>query len=106
MYWLNSELEYYVGTWTRGATACQERPSLDYKLIPDPLSDPMNCWIAKTPTELDAEKDALANLLDDLKPVIESVAEIIYENPDLVASFATVNLFKVAIKDRYKSKLP
>ena len=71
-------------------------------------SDPMNpavCWRPKTPAEIDAEKDALASLLADLKPVIESVLEIIYENPDLNAAFGTINQFKLAVKDRYKSKL-
>lgn len=98
------------------------QPSIECAAIPDGLpqdmslyilddlwqTDPLNpsvCWRLKTAQELDNEKEAIAQLLGELKPVIESVLEIIYENPDLNAAFATINLFKVAVKDRYKSKL-
>lgn len=53
-----------------------------------------------------AELEARALALSDIKPVITSVLEIIYENtPELQTAFLNVNAFKVAVKDRYKSKL-
>ncbi len=53
----------------------------------------------------DAKKETTALALSDLKPVITSVLEILYENPDLLASYASVGAFKLAVKNRYKSKL-
>ena len=60
MYWLDKRGGYYVGSKTQGAINCAPRPGVDYKLIPDPRSNPMNCWTPKTQSDLDAEADAEA----------------------------------------------
>ena len=43
---------------------CQARPDFDHKLLDDPqdrLNNPMACWEPKSPTDIDAEKEASAN---------------------------------------------
>lgn len=61
---------------------------------------------AVTDEEVDAaELEQRAQDLDKVKLALSSLAELVYENPDLQASFATVGDFKTALKDRYKTKL-
>lgn len=53
-----------------------------------------------------AELESRALELSDAKKAFDAVLEITYENsPDLQSAYASVNLYKVAVKDRYKSKL-
>ena len=80
--------------------------------IPDKRSDRWDGAIGirtATTAELvayvDAEKTAEAVKLSEPKKAIMAVLEIIYENPDLVASFATVSKFIKACVNRYQSKL-
>jgi len=52
------------------------------------------------------ELEARALELSEAKKAFAAVLEITYENsPDLQSAYASVNLYKVAVKDRYKEKL-
>ncbi len=51
------------------------------------------------------EKDSDAAKLRDTRLAIVSLAEIIYENPDIHSAFPTLKKFKAAIGARYRSKL-
>lgn len=110
MIWGTDGIEYGQYLMLRpGFVECAAYPGEGYIINETWDTDPMNpavMWRTLTPSEIDAEKEALAQLLNDLKPVIESVLEIIFENPDLVTAFTTIGGLKTAVKDRYKSKLP
>lgn len=100
-YWVSNDAGYEIKLLGEDVPA-------EATLIAPPSSDHVlenGLWRVKTAQEIDDEKEAIAQLLNDLKPVINSVLEIVYENPDLVAAFANIGVFKTAVKDRYKSKL-
>jgi len=67
-----------------------------------------------TQTEIDAvnmtdvnasELEARSFEFNDAKKAFAALLEILYENPDLLASFASIQDLKIAAKERYKSKL-
>ncbi len=53
----------------------------------------------------ESEKDSDAAKLRDTRLAIVSLAEIIYENPDIHSAFPTLKKFKAAIGARYRSKI-
>ena len=52
-----------------------------------------------------AELENRALEFGQIKTAFASLLEILYENPDLTSSYANINAFKTAVKDRYKDKI-
>jgi len=82
MTYLDRNGNYYEGDPKKfgGATPCMKRPDGDYKLIADPLSDPMNCWVPKTQADLGAEKTAEAQEFSVNKKAFAALVEQIWDN--------------------------
>lgn len=93
-------IETVNGTYLESPTSlpnveCAARPSLNHVLNETWANDPMNpevCWRLKTVPETDAEKDAKALQMGDVKLAFASELEVLWDNiPALRTAFPDPN---------------